>query len=100
MAHAIKLTVTTKDNLLITTSIDFRGKNQFGDFSIEPFFPAIETTEKPKHTFDINNNKDPVAVDLDEFFTDLVSRNLSSIQNELKKHGMELSGTEPIKIDV
>ncbi len=100
MAQAIKLTLTTKDNLLITTSIDLKGKLQYGDFCIEPFFPAIETTEKPKHKFDINDPKDPIAVALDVFFTDLVSKNLTAIQNELKLYGMELNGSEPIKIDV
>jgi hypothetical protein len=96
MSGAIVVTIKTKDNLLITSSINICDGKELSDFSVEPFFPAIETSEHPKHAFDINNPNDPIFIKLDELITNRLFVELKSLKRELKSMDIELLESETI----
>lgn len=94
MAGAITLTVRTQDNLVITAAINIRDGKQYSEFSIEPFFPAIETNEKPKHAFDINNTADPTFTKIDDMMTNRLKGDLSLIKTGLTSMGIKILESE------
>jgi hypothetical protein len=91
MPDAIKLTIHTKDNLLITSSLSVDGKDVFSDFEIEPFFPSIETQNHPVHAFDITNPSDEKFAKIDEVVSSILKSNFKTIKKELSKIGIELA---------
>jgi hypothetical protein len=97
MPDAIKITIHTKDNLLITSSLTINDGNVFSDFGIEPFFPAIEQQTHPEHAIDITDPSNEKFVKLDETISTMLKNDFKTIKKELGKMGIELAESKDLK---
>lgn len=92
----IQIKLYTKDGLVITASRRTYGGVVYDDFGV---YPADPNDLRTKHSFDIDNCRDPGFLAVDKLLTELLNDNVTRLTVPLKELGIELAEckTDPME---